>query len=283
MANVYEIITQNIIQKLKEGTAPWRKPWNAAISAPRNFVTGRRYTGINVLLLVMEGYRSPHWLTFEQVKTKGGEVRKGEKHTKIVFFRMLKKTEVDADGNEVTRHIPMLRYYRVFNVEQTTLEVPDLETYEVNPVGAAEEIVSGYKDAPPIREIGAKAYYLPFEDTITVPPRESFPDTRYFYSVLFHEMGHSTGHESRLDRHARKNFHFGSHDYGREELVAEMTTAFLAAEAGLEVTQDVSASYLDHWINVISEDSHAVITAAAAAQKAADHILGRTEEEEGGE
>lgn len=290
---VYQIVTDKIISHLENGVAPWRQPWRADDQGPRN-LDGHRYRGINVLLLIMEsmsnGYQSPYWLTFNQAKAKGGSVKKGEKSTVIVFWKKIMVREKnEATGKIEKKIIPMLRYYRVFNLEQTEgVKVPRkvLEDQlaaskpadDLDPIAEAEAIIKGYKDSPMITKRGSRAYYVPSTDKITVPPMKAYDTAEEFYSTLFHEMAHSTGHEKRLDRFSGKNGAFGSHDYGREELVAEMANAFLCAEAGIHTTVENSAAYLASWIKVIKEDNRAVVVAAGQAQRAADLIMDRVYE-----
>lgn len=279
---VYEMVTERVVEMLQAGVAPWSKPWTGG-SAPRN-IEGRRYRGINVFLLAMNEYESPFWLTFKQAKERGGSVKKGEKSTLIVFWQMRKVTDKDAaPGEDKTKVIPLLRYFRVFNLEQTEgVRLPKAvaeynaarEAHETRV--EAEEILAGYVGGPVVHETGDEAVYYPSLDTIHVPPRGTFRTPDEFYTTVFHELGHSTGHPSRLDR--KQGDRFGSHDYGREELVAEMTAAYLAAESGIESTVDNSAAYLAAWIKTIKQDVRAVVVAAGAAQRAADLILGRTAE-----
>jgi antirestriction protein ArdC len=292
---VYQIVTDKIISHLENGVAPWRQPWRADDQGPRN-LDGHRYRGINVLLLIMEsmgnGYQSPYWLTFNQAKAKGGTVKKGEKSTVIIFWKKIMVREKnEATGKIEKKIIPMLRYYRVFNLEQTEgVKIPRkvLEDQlaaskpdaDHDPIAEAEAIVLGYKDGPKITKRGARAFYVPSTDKITVPPMKAYDSAEEFYSTLFHEMGHSTGHEGRLDRFSGKNGAFGSHDYGREELVAEMTNAFLCAESGILTTVENSAAYLASWIRTIKEDNRAVVVAAGQAQRAADLIMNRVYEYE---
>ena len=280
--DMFQETTDKIVAMLEAGTAPWRKPWTSA-DAPRN-IEGRPYNGINVFILGMQPFTNPFWMTFNQAKARGGNVRKGEKGTTVVFWKIMRVTDKDEkSGEKVSKTIPMLRSFTVFNVEQTEnvnlprkvrdwkpTQVSEFEGYE-----AAEKIMAEYPDAPAVLT-GSAAFYVPASDTITLPARESFHSPAEFYSTAFHEMGHSTGHEKRLNREGIANIGaFGTHEYGREELVAEMTAAFLAAEAGIEVTHDNSAAYLASWVRTIKADPRAVVVAAGKAQKAAEHILGR--------
>lgn len=274
---IYEMVTDKVVAMLAEGTVPWRKPWNAG-TAPRN-IEGHVYRGINVMLLSMSEYSSPFWLTFKQAKERGGSVKKGEKSTMVVFWKRLLITDKETGERSV---VPMLRYFNVFNLDQTEgVKLPkavaeyDAEALvQPDPIAAAEAIVAGYADGPEIRFKDAdRAFYVPATDVITVPPLSSYDAPEEYYSTLFHEMGHSTGNAKRLNRKYGQTF--GSHDYGREELVAEMTAAFLCAESGIETTLENSAAYLNSWIRTIREDPRAVVVAAGAAQRAADLVLGR--------
>lgn len=283
--DVYQMVTDRIVAQLEAGTVPWRQPWKVETGKPRN-MDGRPYRGVNPLLLGLSalenGYRSPFWITYKQAQQRGGNVKKGESGTLVVFWKTLRVTDEDENGHKVAKSVPMLRYYYVFNLEQTeNVKVPqrvlDWEAAQVKhehePLASAEEIVARYLDGGPSLTNGTVAQYTPATDVIVVPPRESFENGDEYYSTLFHEMAHSTGHPDRLDRPIKNKF--GSHDYGREELVAEMGSAFLQAECGIETPFANSASYLAAWIATIKEDKRAVVVAAGAAQKAADLILGR--------
>lgn len=279
MSNVYEIVTEQVVKALESGNVPWRKPWHAATDGPRNIV-GRPYRGVNVLLLLATGHGSPYWLTFKQASERGGRIRKGEHGSIVVFWKTSQVREKDADGNTVVKTIPILRYYRVWNLEQVEGINPPITEDTVprpfDPIAEAESVIAGYPNPPTITHAGGQAFYRASNDSITLPPKESFDSAHEYYSTAFHELTHSTGHAKRC---ARKNWlssPFGSHDYGREELVAEMGAAFLCGETGiLPKTLENSAAYLRSWIRTIKADSRAVVVAAGAAQKAADHILGR--------
>lgn len=272
--NVYEIITGRIIEKLEQGTAPWCKPWTGG-EMPRNLVTGKAYRGINLFLLNMANYTSPYWLTFNQCREKGGCVKAGAKATPIVFWNISKVKDEETDEE---KKIPLLRYYNVFNAEQCEgLNIPQLEqeTREFAPIEVCMMTIAAMPKAPRIQHEQPKAYYVPSMDYVNMPKPESFNSAEEYYSVLFHELTHSTGHVSRLNRKGiNVNNGFGSSDYGKEELIAEMGTAFLCGCTGIENrTLDNSASYVAGWLKAIKEDKKIVITAAAAAQKAADYIL----------
>lgn len=231
-----------------------------------------------------EGYRSDFWLTFKQAQQKGGRVRKGEKATLIVFWKQLTKTDPETDESV---QIPLLRHYNVFNAEQCDgITPPDAEQLEQHmpPLernSAAEEIVDGYRDPPAIEHRGGRAVYRPTLDRIEIPKPELFESSESYYATLFHELSHSTGHSKRLNRGLDTTLApFGSPDYGKEELVAEMSAAFLAAACGISPpTIAQSAAYIDNWRTVLKGDKKLVITAAGAAQKSADWILGERGED----
>jgi antirestriction protein ArdC len=280
--SVAEIITEQIINRLEEGNIPWRKPWNGEAHAPRNLVTGKPYRGINAFLLACSGFSSPYFLTFKQVQEKGGQVKEGARSFPVVFWSMVTAEDRET-GDE--KSIPFMRYYRVFSVEQTTLPVPELPQVEreFNPIEEAERIVDEMPMRPEIRTGEAKAYYVPLYDYINMPRKGLFHSDAEFYNSLFHELGHSSGHISRLARKGvMESTYFGSHDYSKEELIAEMTAAFLCGECGIACqTIDNSAAYIRGWIKTLKsrDNKNLVITAASAAQKAYDFILNRRPEE----
>ena len=277
--NVYQIITDKLIAKLEEGVAPWRKPWKAGeAGAPKNLKSGKAYRGINVFLLTIQGFESPYWLTFKQAKALKGSVRKGEKGTQVIFWRWIEKTKT-VDGVDKKDSFPILRYFSVFNVEQCAgITVPskvDAEPApEFHPLAEAELVVEGMPNRPQINHGGSRAAYSPTLDLVKMPEREAFDSPAGYYTTLFHELAHSTGHESRVGRTFGE--HFGSEDYSKEELVAEMTAAMVAGHVGIEETLDNSAAYLASWIKTLKGDPKLAVCAAAQAQKAADYILDAT-------
>ena len=285
--DTYERITSRIIEALERGVVPWHCPWDRYRGFPRNLTSGKNYRGVNLFLLAMSrdccGYESPHWLTFKQAKERGGSVRKGEKGTGIVFWKWYdKKTgQTGDDGQPATDRIPVLRYYTVFNVDQCDgiepPETPDVRHHEWEPLDECERIVSDMPSRPEIRHGSGRACYVPCADCVEVPHRHRFEQPAAYYSTLFHELTHSTGHETRLNRRpSDEPRYFGDADYSREELVAEMGAAFLCGHAGIENdTLDRSSAYLKGWIGVLKGDSRLIVTAAAQAQKASDFVLNR--------
>ena len=275
---VYEIVTDRIIAQLEKGCVPWQKPWTS--NGPRNLVSKKAYRGVNVLLLADTSFSSPWWLTFKQAKQLGGTVRKGEKSTIVVFWKMLAKKQTKEQQEKGTKagFIPMLRYFRVFNSEQCDgLKIPAEDQKAVNPIQDCESLVSSMPYAPKIEHGGDRACYSPSPDRVKMPVRNSFNSPEGYYSTMFHELVHSTGHKSRLDRGFSADPQpFGSEDYSKEELVAEVGAAMLCGVVGIENTISNSAAYLKSWLGALRNDSKLIVCAAAKAQKAADCIRGIT-------
>lgn len=277
--NVYEIVNQRIIELLETGTVPWRKPWATSNGMPRNIVSKKDYRGINVFLLACQQYGSAYWLTYRQAEERGGNVRKGEKATKVVFWKLFDR-EGDESESEVSGKAHLLRFYNVFNLEQCeginppTEEVP---TYQFTPIEQAERIVAGMRNPPEIIYGSNRATYTPVADRVRMPNRNRFEQSESFFSVLYHELAHATGHQSRLGRkEVMETIEFGSESYGAEELCAELCSSYLCAVAGISnETLELSASYIENWLKAIKKDKRMLVIAAARAQAAADHILGR--------
>jgi antirestriction protein ArdC len=307
MNKVYEIVTEKVLAAMAAGNVPWRKPWKddgtgCFLPMSVSMSTRRPYRGVNVFLLAMAameaGYKSKWWGTYEQIQKHGGQVRKGAKSTLVIFWKRTESKRENEDGDEETRRGFMLRYFSVFNAEQADWtdecpewlkdkpapEQPDAgEAPEPLPIEKAESIVSGYEGAPPIKYNGSSAFYSPSKDIIGMPQRKSFGSPEEFYSTLFHEMTHSTGHAKRVGRDGvTENHFFGDEAYSKEELVAEMGAAFLCAEAGIEnaAVLENSAAYLRHWTFKLKQEPKLVVQAAAQAQRAVDHVLGRKFEKE---
>jgi antirestriction protein ArdC len=280
--NVYSIITERMLALLENGTVPWHKPWSATNgeALPRNLASGKPYRGVNVFLLHAMGYGSPYWLTFKQAQERGGHVRKGEKASPVVFWKWLDTDEIDASGK--AKRVPLLRYYHVFNVAQCDgidAPTPQGTKREHTPIEAAERIVEGMPLRPAIEHRGDCACYSPALDMVRMPEPGAFRSAEDYHSTLFHELTHSTGHESRLNRKGVAGTDgewsaFGSTPYAREELVAECGASFLCAHAGIvERTLNNSAAYVAGWLERLKNDPKLVVIAAAQAQRAADFIL----------
>lgn len=281
-SQVYEIVTQRLIDALEQGVVPWKQPWKRA-DMPRNLVTKQAYRGSNVFALLFQGYRSPFWCTFKQALALGGHVKKGQHGTPIVFWRWVsEKKRADGTIEQLERAIPHVRYYTVFNVEQCeglTAPVAADAPRGFDPVAAAEALVAAMPQRPAMREGGDVASYAPALDLVSMPARDRFYAAAGYYGTLFHELTHSTAHESRLARKAslKEWTPFGSPAYSQEELVAEMGASFLLASCDLvsDATVQHSAAYLQNWLKALKADPAMLVTAGAQAQKAADFIAGR--------
>jgi antirestriction protein ArdC len=273
---------------LEEGKSPWKKTWSAS-DAPKNLTTKIPYRGVNVWMLLSSPFAStPYWLTWKQVMTLKGRVKAEEakNYEIVVFWKQLKYKKM-VGGVEEEDSFPMLRYSRVYNLGQCEFSpetlakiVPSTKINDFTPLERCETIVSGYKDCPDIRFGGDRAFYSPLMDLIQMPNKVDFQTSENYYSVLFHEMGHSTGSQSRLKRFkANETSIFGGETYSKEELVAEMTSSFLCAEANIENnTIENSVAYLAGWLKAIkNSDKNFVLSAASKAQYAAEYILGKRE------
>ena len=293
--NIYQNVTGRILSSLKAGVIPWEKPWQTPHFTggpfPRNFRTGKPYRGINVFLLWSSPYNSPFWLTFKQAQELKGTVRMGEKGTQIVFYKQLcdPRKEDESTREEDDRAPFVLCYYTVFNVEQCDgLALPQIieqpaTALEIDADETCEAIVTGWENRPALHLTSAtecRAYYRPSTDSVHMPVRSRFVDAPHYYSTLFHELVHSTGHESRLNR--TFGDHFGDELYSQEELVAEMGAAFLSAIAEIANahTDRNTTAYIQNWISKLEEDNRLIVHAAANAQRAVDSILGTTFVEE---
>ena len=282
--DVYQIVTDRITAQLEAGVVPWRKSWTTT-GVPRNLASGKAYRGINVWLLFSTGFTSPYWLTYRQALERGGNVRKGEKGTLVVFWKLFQRKGDGSQpttippGQEAGRMLPLLRYYTVFNVEQcdglTDVPTPEAKTHEHEPIAEAEAIWQAWTDKPGVIHQGNAAVYRRGTDAITMPPRPQFETPEDYYSTLFHEGTHATGHPSRLARGTLlESSQFGSATYSKEELVAELGSAYLCAMCGIfDRTADNSAAYLASWLKALKEDKTLIVHAAANAQKSADYIL----------
>ena len=278
---IYEMVTNKVIAALEAGTVPWHKGWiTTGNDMPRSMASGKLYRGINVFLLGLEGQASPWWGTYEQIAKLGGQVRKGEKGTVVVFWKQIIVKDKDfPNDRKKDKRIPLLRYFRVFNASQADglpeKYQPQVVTgNEHDPIAVAEKIVAEYLESGPklVNSDTNRAFYRPSEDLINIPPLNNFGKPEEYYSTLYHEIGHSTGHSSRLNREGIIEGHyFGSELYSKEELVAEMTAAMLSAVAGIDQTvTNNSAAYIASWLKKLRGDPKLVVAAAAQAQRAAD-------------
>lgn len=281
MATVYEIITNRIVEQLDKGVVPWRKPW--ATSRPVNYVTGKPYNGINLMLLDAGEYA-----TYNQINKAGGQVIQGSKGSIVVFYKAIEKEnpeDLDEDGNPTKKIKRILRYSTVFKIgEQTTgLELKHTNKEKnVKVILSGEQVSKDYLTKENIKlSTSNEASYSPTLDDIKIPAITSFDKSESYYATLFHEMVHSTGHESRLNREIKNGF--GSEKYSKEELVAEMGSAFLCAETGIEPDIENSSAYIAAWKQRLQDDSYLIVCASKYAQKAVKFILNQDEnKKEGG-
>ncbi|GAC1605554.1 MAG: zincin-like metallopeptidase domain-containing protein [Hymenobacter sp.] len=281
--DVYQIVTDRIISALEGGIIPWRKPWNAVYGLPRNYSTGRVYSGINLFLLHFSG-ALPFFMTFKQALALGGNVRKGAKGHQVVYYNISKRENKETGKEE---KMPFLKYYTVFSVEDIegiAFNLPEVPKQEFTASEVAEGIVEAWDGKPAIQHLHQRAYYSPAMDFVNMPKAETFTTSEGYYQTLFHELTHSTGHTSRLDR-ADLTAGEGkqSTSYAREELTAEMGASFLSAAAGIatEQTEENTVAYIHGWLERLKNDKQLVVKAASKAQAAARMILGTTEEAEG--
>ena len=271
MPTVYDIVTEKIVELLEKGTIPWRKPWNAPL--PKNFISKKVYRGINFFML--NCLTDEYYLTYKQAKQLGGEIKKGSKGIPVVFWKFFKNTDPET-GDE--KSVPMLRYYTVFALSDT--EGIDIEAQPFEPlteefnISTIEGIIDNYTDKPLIVHSGKRACYSLSLDVINIPEKRKFFKEGDYYGTLFHELIHSTGHTTRLNRkEVMGHADFGTYNYGIEELVAEMGSAYMCQVAGIDNTLDNSAAYIQSWIKVIKENNKILVQAAGRAQKACDYIL----------
>jgi antirestriction protein ArdC len=277
--SVYERVTESIVAELEKGVAPWVKPWSGGGSAmmPYNATSQRRYSGVNVLLLwdaaLSRGYRSCAWLTFRQAMGLGGHVKKGEHGCSIVYASSFTKSDTDAKtGEETEKRIPFLKSYSVFNIEQTEgLPSQVYQVAEPKPLEDALEDVEAFIEriGADVRHGGDKACYMPGYDAIQLPDPGSFESAAHFYATSCHEHGHWSGAESRLNRNLTGRF--GSEAYAAEELVAELTSAFLCASLSIPGKLR-HTEYLGNWLSILKEDKRAIFTAASKATEAAQFL-----------
>jgi len=277
MANdLYQTVTNSIIEAIKEGVKPWECPWQRSPLGvmPANYKTKTAYSGINVLVLWAAaskvGYKRNAWLTFKQAKELGGNVRKGEKSVSCVFF---KNVVSDKNDDESPTTYPMIKPFWLFNVDQIDgIDFSDLrpasEGSTFDPIEKAEAVLK--QSGAVIKEQGDRALYVPSQDMIVMPEKERFSTAEDYYTTIFHELTHWTGHPTRLNRNYGKRF--ADDAYAFEELIAELGSAFINTELNINGELD-HASYLDHWLKILKQDKRAIFTAASQASKAHQWIM----------
>lgn len=273
-----EEIAQGFINQLRQGSVPWRKPWSADGTVPSNYYSKRPYRGINTLILGLQGYQSPYWTTYKAAAQRGAQVRKGEKSTKVVFWKPFEK--VDKATGEKSKFL-LARLYSVFNTDQIDgIDWHPVERAPVEVPDALKLVMEGYQDPPTITHAPSdRAFYRPSNDSITLPLLEQFTDTQGYAETVLHEIVHSTGHPKRCNR-----FEEGSighrQDYAKEELVAEIGASMLMQHAGIPVDMPQMGAYVQSWLRALEDDHSLIIKAAQAAQKGVDLITGYTYQED---
>lgn len=298
--DAYQMVTDRICELLEQGLKPWAQPWSSAVSCAWSGNDGRVYTLLNQMLLAdpAKKYQTVsdlladirgEWVTYNQAQARGGQVRKGEKGRKVVFFKMMDKPtgKFDENGNEKHETIPFLSVYTVFKVSQCDgieqkYHLNDDMLYDFTADDNAEKVVNEYLTREGIRYEkirGDRAFYRPSEDKIVTPLPEQFEDRGEYYSTLFHEMTHSTGHEKRLNR-LTKCAAFGSEEYSTEELVAEIGSASLLQTLGISAESNLkmSAAYIKNWLKALKNDKRMIVVASSRAEKAVKMILNIKEE-----
>lgn len=292
--DIYAEITDKIIAELESGLIPWEKPWAGINTGAISHATGRPYSLINQFLLRQPG----EYITFNQCKQEGGNVKKGAKAKMVVFWKVIPKEKTDADGNAVkdsdgnavVEGLPVLRYFNVFHISDCDGIAPKFPTPEAVQTATANEraeaVFADYIAREHVRFSSRKqdeAYYSPVSDTIVLPLREQFQRTAEYYSTMFHEATHSTGHPTRLNRldlHGGAENHFGGEEYSKEELVAEIGAATILHEIGIDTAGSFrnSAAYIQSWLRALKNDKRLIVSAAARAEKAARLILNQPKE-----
>lgn len=280
--NVYDMVTERIIEELEKGRIPWQweRPWTGVRAGAYNRISKKPYSLLNQLILGQDG----EWATFKQWSELGGHIRKGEKSSFVTFWKM-QETEVEKeDGTKEIKQIPLLRYYNVFHISQVDgvepLDIEKLNT-DIKPIESAEKVLHDYWNREGIKleqEASNKAYYSPMFDLIHLPLIEQFTNINEFYSTAFHESVHSTMKESRCNRQEErkgKNVAFGSEEYSREELCAELGSADIMNILGIETTHSFrnSTAYIQSWIKALRNDTRMIVSASSKAEKAVKFIL----------
>ena len=280
--DVYSQVNDRILAAMEQGIIPWRRPWNGQLST--NYDSGKPYRGVNILTLgiteMVRGYSSPYWMTFLQAQKHGGHIKRGEKATYIVFSDKKVREVEKEDGTTEQKIYYFIKSFPVFNLDQTEgvpkKEIgpaldPDRDIVEV-----CNSLLSRMPKPPAFRESGNSAYYMPKQDLVNLPPINTFRTTEGYVATKFHEYAHSTGHKARLNRPGIMEVAaFGGEKYSFEELVAELTSAYLCAINGIDNTLENSAAYIQNWLEVLKNDKTMLLKASGKATAAVEYILGK--------
>ena len=275
--SVYEMITERIIEQLENGVIPWQKPWNGTHSGAYNRISNKPYSLLNQMILKHDG----EYATFKQWSDLGGKIRKGEKSEVVTFWKIQPIEEENEDGEKVIRQIPILKYFNVFHISQVDGVEPkeQLKISDLEPIEEAEKIKTEYMNREHLKifeKVTNKAFYTPPFDYIEVPCKEQYQNIEEFYSTLFHEMIHSTGHKSRLNRSDMQGIvRHGSEKYSKEELTAELGSATLINMLGIETEKSFrnSSAYIQNWLQALKNNNKFIVSASSKAEKAVKYIL----------
>jgi antirestriction protein ArdC len=276
--DVYGIISDRIIAQLEQNVVPWQKPWSES-GPPINFLTKRPYHGINTLMLNSLEYETQSYLSWKQLKAIGGSVQKGERGHVVVFWKRIQKEHVSEGDTQ--KYTSLLRYYKVFNIAQCSNIpehlLPSTEVLPYSPISTCDEIIERMPLCPVIKHSKQKAFYNPKEDYINMPKQGSFTDVESYYGTIFHELIHSTGHKTRLNRkEIVESIDYGNENYAIEELTAEIGACFLTSIAGIGIHQfNNSVSYISTWLERLRKDKKLIVYASGQAQRATDFILNK--------
>jgi antirestriction protein ArdC len=276
-----QAIVEELIKGLELGIIPWQNPCSNEL--PKNIQSNKTYRGINYLYLTYvaleKGYKHNLWGTFLQIKNAGGSVNSGAKSVAIVYWSILEKEVTNKDGIKEKKEVPVLRYYNVFNIEQTNIKPPEKQVNTFNPIERAEELIK--INNPHLVTSASGNFYMKKDDTIHIQRPETFINTNEYYSVMFHELSHWTGHETRLNR-PLDGLSKDSNSYSQEELVAEMSSSFIMQELGLPINQKNTQAYINGWARFLRDQKEALVYASSRASKAADYIFKRNTATNGG-
>jgi antirestriction protein ArdC len=281
--SVYDMVTDRVIEMIeKDKCLPWCKPWTGTRTAAFNRISKKPYSLLNQILLGNpDGSTSNEWATFKQWSDLGGKIRKGAKSRFVVFWKINEKMEKNEDGEEVKKTYAILKYYNVFHISQVegVEPLPDGLNKDIEEIPTADELFNLYISREGIafeQTASDKAYYSPSRDLIHLPLKEQFQDMHEYWSTAYHEVVHSSGHPLRLRRlESGAVAAFGSESYSKEELTAELGSAMILNQLGIETpkTFSNSAAYLQNWMNAIREDTHLIVSASSRAEKAVAYIL----------
>ena len=290
--DLYQETTNKIIALLEKGVLPWRRTWSQ-FGLAKNYVSGKAYKGINMILMNNTVHNIPYFLSFKQAKELGGTIKKGAKAEQVLYFKLTFKDDNGKvlsqetasqykKAGRVVKVLRFLKYFNVFNiadVEGIFFSIPEVELKDNEQIEKCDQLVMNMPNPPKFETTNTdRAFYAPASDLINMPSIKQFENSAEYYSTLFHEMIHSTGHQSRLDRKGISQLvQKAKNEYSKEELIAEMGAAFLCATTGIDydaITEN-SAAYLQGWLKVLKADKHFIFKVSAESQKAANYIIGQ--------